>query len=200
LLEGIATGYSHNENILASGFPEKGIYATSPGIAQPLTRTVFARVNTDLIGERQTGQGSQADLTILPYTSPPGHAPNGELTSCIDPALHGVCGFCYSDDSSVLNEPDCQLRVETKDGELRYRLANSRLSRDGKVMNKFHFNIPASASPAKSRSSPATQFSTKKHHSIHRPTANDRQRHCRPKLAMDASRMMTDQTTASASN
>jgi hypothetical protein len=82
-------------------------------------------------------------VTLVGY-----YDPDGELTSYIYPSLHGVCGFCYSDDSSTLNETDCQLRVETKDGELRYRLANSRLSRDGKVMNKFHINIPASSQPS----------------------------------------------------
>ncbi len=83
-------------------------------------------------------------VTLVGY-----YDPEGELTSYIYPAMHGVCGFCYPDDSSTLNESDCQLRIETKDGELRYRLANERLSRDGKVMNKFHINIPASSQPSK---------------------------------------------------
>jgi hypothetical protein len=62
--------------------------------------------------------------------------------------MRGVCGCCYPDDST-LNETDCQLGVETNDGELRFRLANARLSRDGKVMNKFHINILASSQLSK---------------------------------------------------
>jgi hypothetical protein len=83
-------------------------------------------------------------VTLVGY-----YDPAGALTSYIYPALQGVCGFCYPDDSSTLNETDCQLRVETEDGELRFRLASDRLSRDGKVMNKFHINIPASSQPTK---------------------------------------------------
>lgn len=83
-------------------------------------------------------------VTLVGY-----YDPDGELTSYIYPAMHGVCGFCYPDDSSTLNETDCQLRVEANDGELRFRLVNARLSRDGKVMNKFHINIPASSQPSK---------------------------------------------------
>lgn len=83
-------------------------------------------------------------VTLVGY-----YDPDGKLTSYIYPTLHGACGFCYPDDSSTLNEADCQLRVETKDGELRFRLADARLSREGKVMNKFHINIPASSEPSK---------------------------------------------------
>jgi hypothetical protein len=83
-------------------------------------------------------------VTLVGY-----YDPDGKLTSYIYPALHGACGFCYPDDSSTLNETDCQLRVETKDGKLRFRLADARLSREGKVMNKFHINIPASSEPSK---------------------------------------------------
>jgi hypothetical protein len=83
-------------------------------------------------------------VTLIGY-----YDPEGKLTSYIYPALHGVCGFCYPDDSSTLSEADCQLRVATKDGERRFRLANARLSQDGNVMNKFHINIPASSEPSK---------------------------------------------------
>lgn len=83
-------------------------------------------------------------VTLVGY-----YDPDGKLTSYIYPALHGACGFSYPDDSSTLKETDCQLRVETKDGELRFRLADARLSREGKVMNKFHINIPASSEPSK---------------------------------------------------
>ncbi len=71
--------------------------------------------------------------------------PKGELNSYIYPALHGACGFTYSDDRSRLNEGDCHLLVETRDGPLRFRLANHRLSAN--VMNKFHVNIPEASQP-----------------------------------------------------
>jgi hypothetical protein len=71
--------------------------------------------------------------------------PSGELTSYIYPPLHGAYGFTYSDDRSRTSETDCHLLVETRDGPLRFRLANHRLS--AKVMNRFHVNIPESAQP-----------------------------------------------------
>jgi hypothetical protein len=71
--------------------------------------------------------------------------PQGELTSYIYPALHGAYGFTYSDDRRRTVEKDCHLLVETKDGPLRFRLANHRFS--PKVMNKFHINIPESSEP-----------------------------------------------------
>jgi hypothetical protein len=71
--------------------------------------------------------------------------PQGELNSYIYPALHGACGFTYSDDGSQSNEGGCHLLVETRDGPLRFRLANHRLS--ASVMNKFHVNVPAASQP-----------------------------------------------------
>lgn len=71
--------------------------------------------------------------------------PNGELSSYIYPALHGAYGFTYSDDRGRANENDCHLLVDTRDGPLRFRLANHRLK--GKVMNKFHVNIPETSRP-----------------------------------------------------
>jgi hypothetical protein len=71
--------------------------------------------------------------------------PQGELTSCIYPALHGAYGFTYGDDQNRLKENDCHLRVETRKGPLRFRLANHRISPN--VMNKFHVNIPADNQP-----------------------------------------------------
>jgi hypothetical protein len=71
--------------------------------------------------------------------------PNGELNSYIYPALHGAYGFTYGDDRSRLNEGDCHLLVETRDGPLRFRLANHRHS--AKLMNKFHVNIPEASEP-----------------------------------------------------
>ncbi|MCA9062275.1 MAG: peptidase M66, partial [Planctomycetaceae bacterium] len=69
----------------------------------------------------------------------------GELNSYIYPPLHGAYGFTYGDDGDRSNEKDCHLLVETRDGPLRFRLANHRLS--AKVMNKFHVNIPESSQP-----------------------------------------------------
>jgi hypothetical protein len=71
--------------------------------------------------------------------------PQGELNSYIYPALHGAYGFTYNDDRSGTNEKDCHLLVETRDGPLRFRLANHRLS--AKVMNKFHVNVPEASQP-----------------------------------------------------
>ncbi|MBX3443388.1 MAG: peptidase M66 [Planctomyces sp.] len=71
--------------------------------------------------------------------------PQGELQSCIYPALHGAYGFTYPDDQKSLSKEDCHLLVETSGGPLRFRLANRRLN--ATVMNKFHVNIPESSQP-----------------------------------------------------
>ena len=71
--------------------------------------------------------------------------PKGELNSYIYPPLHGAYGFTYADDRDRATDQDCHLLVETRDGPLRFRLANHRLS--GKVMNKFHVNVPESSHP-----------------------------------------------------
>ncbi|MFO0869170.1 MAG: M66 family metalloprotease [Pirellulales bacterium] len=71
--------------------------------------------------------------------------PQGELNSYLYPALHGAYGFTYGDDRDRVREQDCQLVVETRQGILRFRLANHRLQAN--VMNKFHVNIPASSQP-----------------------------------------------------
>ncbi len=42
---------------------------------------------------------------------------------------------------------DCRLEVETHDGTLRFRLDGDRLN--GKVMNKFHVNVPEASRPEK---------------------------------------------------
>lgn len=73
--------------------------------------------------------------------------PRGELNSYIYPALHGAYGFAYDDDGQRANEQDCLLLVETRDGTLRFRLANHRIQ--PKVMNKFHVNIPAASQPTR---------------------------------------------------
>jgi hypothetical protein len=71
--------------------------------------------------------------------------PQLQLKSYIYPALHGAYGFTYSDDHNRLNEGDCYLLVETRDGQLRFRLANHRLGAN--MMNKFHVNIPEASLP-----------------------------------------------------
>ncbi len=71
--------------------------------------------------------------------------PQGELPSYIYPALRGAYGFTYDDDRARLGERECELRVETRDGVLRFRLAARRL-RPG-VMNKFHVNVPTQSAP-----------------------------------------------------
>jgi hypothetical protein len=82
----------------------------------------------------------------IPVTTLVGYYdPSGELTSYIYPPLHGAYGFTYSDDNSRATDKDCHLLVETRDGPLRFRLANHRLS--AKVMNKFHVNIPEASQP-----------------------------------------------------
>lgn len=72
--------------------------------------------------------------------------PQNNLPSYIYPALYGAYGFCYEDDSANVGSNDCQLWVETKQGEFKYSLPNIRLGAAG-YMNQFHINIPASASP-----------------------------------------------------
>lgn len=79
-------------------------------------------------------------VTLVGY-----YDPNDQLQSYIYPALHGACGFCYPDESSTLNDADCHLLVETRDGVLRFRLANHRLG--GSCMNKFHVNVPEASQP-----------------------------------------------------
>jgi hypothetical protein len=45
----------------------------------------------------------------------------------------------------LLTAQDCQLVVETRRGTRRFRLANQRLH--GRVMNKFHVNVPEADQP-----------------------------------------------------
>ena len=71
--------------------------------------------------------------------------PQGQLPSYLYPALHGAYGFAYGDDGERLGNSDCQLQVETRDGLLRFKLANHRLS--ASVMNKFHVNVPSASEP-----------------------------------------------------
>ncbi len=81
-------------------------------------------------------------VTLVGY-----YDPKSELRSYIYPALHGACGFCYADDSANMRSTDCHLRVETRDGVLRFRLANQRFT--DACMNKFHVNVPEASEPRK---------------------------------------------------
>lgn len=71
--------------------------------------------------------------------------PRGQLTGYIYPPLHGAYGFTYADDRGQATDQDCVLVVETRNGPLRFRLANQRFKAG--VMNKFHINIPESVQP-----------------------------------------------------
>lgn len=79
-------------------------------------------------------------VTLVGY-----YDPSGLLPTYIYPALHGAYGFCYADDISVLNASDCELQVETRNGVLRFRLANYRFG--DRSMNKFHVNVPEASQP-----------------------------------------------------
>lgn len=80
-------------------------------------------------------------VTLVGY-----YDPAGQLRTYIYPALHGAYGFCYPDDGGTVNAAtDCELQVETRNGLLRFRLANSRLGGSG--MNKFHVNVPEASLP-----------------------------------------------------
>jgi len=90
--------------------------------------------------ERKPRTFAAAVTTLVGY-----YDPEGKLQSHIYPALHGAYGFTYDDDRARLGDSDCELRVETHEGPLRFRLAPQRLRPD--VMNKFHVNVPTSRQP-----------------------------------------------------
>lgn len=71
--------------------------------------------------------------------------PQEEFVSFISPALHGAYGFAYGDDRERVTDHDWWLVVETREGPLRFGLANQRLN--SSVMNKFHVNVPESSQP-----------------------------------------------------
>lgn len=103
-----------------------------------------SRWNEGLLADLRTPRKPQA--FGVPVTTLVGYYdPSGQLPSYIYPALHGAYGFSYGDDSDRLADKDCQLQVETRDGLLRFRLANHRLSTG--VMNKFHINVPTANEP-----------------------------------------------------
>ncbi|WP_032695623.1 M66 family glycomucinase StcE [Raoultella planticola] len=97
----------------------------------------------DVVDTREARKPEQFGVpvtTLVGY-----YDPKGTLSSYIYPALHGAYGFTYSDDSQNLSGNDCQLQVDTKEGQLRFRLANHRAN--STVMNKFHINVPTESQP-----------------------------------------------------
>lgn len=93
-----------------------------------------------------TREARKPELFGVPVTTLVGYYdPKNILSSYIYPALHGAYGFTYSDDSANLKDNDCQLQVDTKDGQLRFKLANQRAN--SSVMNKFHINVPTEREP-----------------------------------------------------
>ncbi len=134
---------AYNSDLILNGQKVKVSTGFKKRYASNGQRWIEASANDD-------GSQRKPQLFGVPVVTLVGYYdPEGSLTSYIYPSLQGVCGFCYPDDNATLNESDCQLRVTTKDGERRFRLANARLSRDGKVMNKFHVNVPVSSQPTK---------------------------------------------------
>ncbi|KHN52112.1 M66 family metalloprotease [Aeromonas hydrophila] len=95
---------------------------------------------TDLAADRKPAAFGVPVTTLVGY-----YDPQGQLPSYLYPALHGAYGFAYGDDGERLGNSDCQLQVETRDGLLRFKLANHRLS--ASVMNKFHVNVPTASEP-----------------------------------------------------
>ena len=98
---------------------------------------------SDVIDTREARKPEQFGVpvtTLVGY-----YDPKNTLSSYIYPALHGAYGFTYPDDSANLQDSDCQLQVETKDGQLRFKLANQRAN--SSVMNKFHINVPTESQP-----------------------------------------------------
>ncbi len=134
---------AYNSDLLLNG--QKIV--VSSGFKKSYTSQGDRWVETDVLeggNERKPKHFGVPVVTLVGY-----YDPDGELTSYIYPALYGACGFGYLDDQSTLGDDACYLRVETKEGELRFRLAKSRLSEGGKVMNKFHINVPASSRPTR---------------------------------------------------
>ncbi len=96
--------------------------------------------------ELDTREARKPDQFGVPVTTLVGYYdPKGTLSSYIYPAMHGAYGFTYSDDSQNLSGNDCQLQVDTKEGPLRFKLANHRVN--SSVMNKFHINVPTESQP-----------------------------------------------------
>ncbi|HEI0341381.1 M66 family glycomucinase StcE [Escherichia coli] len=98
---------------------------------------------SDVVDTREARKPEQFGVpvtTLVGY-----YDPKGTLSSYIYPAMYGAYGFTYSDDSKNLSGNDCQLQVDTKEGQLRFKLANHRMN--SSVMNKFHINVLTESQP-----------------------------------------------------
>lgn len=98
---------------------------------------------SDVLDTREARKPEQFGVpvtTLVGY-----YDPKGTLSSYIYPAMYGAYGFTYSDDSENLSGNDCQLQVDTKEGQLRFKLANHRMN--SSVMNKFHINVLTESQP-----------------------------------------------------
>ncbi|MEO2228677.1 M66 family metalloprotease [Escherichia coli] len=132
-----AAGY--NSNLHING----GINRVSKGYMKSFTSDGKIWKESDIIDTREARKPEQFGVpvtTLVGY-----YDPQGTLSSYIYPALHGAYGFTYSDDSEDLHDSDCYLRVETNDGQLKFKLASHRVN--SAVMNKFHINIPTESHP-----------------------------------------------------
>jgi len=115
---------------------------------------IYNGLNVSYVSDGVTWNESDApDLTVakvptsfgVPVTTLVGYYdPQGSLPSYIYPALQGSYGFTYSSDNARLSADNCQLQVETSNGQsLNYKLADVRSN--GRTMNKFHVNVPETA-------------------------------------------------------
>lgn len=98
---------------------------------------------SDVVDTREARKPEQFGVpvtTLVGY-----YDPKGTLSSYIYPAMYGAYGFTYSDDSKNLSGNDCQLQVDTKEGQLQFKLANHR--GNSSLMNKFHINVPTESQP-----------------------------------------------------
>ncbi len=117
---------------------------------------IYNGLNISYVSDGITWNEAEApDLTIakaptsfgIPITTLVGYYdPQGILPSYIYPALHGSYGFTYNNDNERLTANDCQLNVETGNGQpLNFKLSAVRIN--GTTMNKFHVNIPEAEQP-----------------------------------------------------
>ncbi|HHT0304135.1 TPA: M66 family metalloprotease [Raoultella planticola] len=129
----------YNSNLYING----GKTLVSRGYKKSFTSDGRTWKESELIDTREARKPEQFGVpvtTLVGY-----YDPQGKLTSYIYPALHGAYGFTYPDDRETLFANDCQLQVDTKEGQLRFKLANQRLN--SSVMNKFHINVPTESQP-----------------------------------------------------
>ncbi|WP_368163681.1 M66 family metalloprotease [Aeromonas sp. R6-2] len=132
-------GAGYNSHLFINGMD----LLVSRGFKKSFTSDGQSWLEVPLIDTRVARKPTQFGVpvtTLVGY-----YDPQGSLPSYLYPALHGAYGFTYPDDGTTLADSDCQLQVETRDGVLRFRLANHRSN--GAVMNKFHVNVPTASEP-----------------------------------------------------